>query len=578
MKQKIILKVLLCFSLFLSGQSFAQKYEAEDAELSNGAVRRTSTAASGGTYVAMNDGNILFSVQVQETGVYNMKIVFSQTYDNQKTQNLVVNNIAVGSASFPRTGTGPNPVFTDMSTMVSLTAGTNTIAITHSWGWVDIDYIELTKHQAIPFTINPDPVTPEPTESAVKLYSFLRNNFQQKTISGVMTGAVLTGNSPLPLFSQEEIAYIYGASGKRPALVGFDFMHSTGKNSEGIWFKAYSQATLSMAAELWKEGGIPIFCWHWKDPLQNEEAFYTELTTFDLTTAFTNSSYTEWDMNSSSYKAIIEDIDFVSGLLKQLQDGGIAVLWRPLHEASGTWFWWGAKGPEPCKALYKLMFDRMVNHHGLRNLIWVWTADGVDADWYPGDDYVDIIGRDFYYYPREKNHSSLIGEFETLKNVFGTNKMIALAENGSIPYPVEMQADNAHWSFFMPWYGDFARPIGGSNDNTADDWNLIMNDDYVITLEDMPGWQNYGTEVKNNKTTIQAMVYPTRVKDTVYVVYSNPHYSVSITDAAGRLISYIPAVNETTTISARNWNPGIFYLSVITGNGKRTFSVVKAVK
>ena len=576
MKQTITLKLLLCFFLFLSGQSFAQKYEAEDAELSDGAVKRNSTAASGGIYVAMmNDGNISFSVQVQESGAYNIKIVFSQTYDGYKAQNLVINSTTAGSISFLRTGPGPNPVFTDVTTIASLKAGANTIAITSSWGWVDIDYIELTKHQATPFTIDPDPVTPEPTEGAIKLYSFLRDNFQQKTISGVMTGTLLNGNTPLPLFSQEEVAYIYNSSGKKPALVGFDFMHSTGKKSEEIWFKAYSEATLSMATQLWEEGGIPIFCWHWKDPLQNQEAFYTEDTTFDLTTAFTNSSYTTWNTNSASYKAIMKDIDFVSGLLKQLQDKGIAVLWRPLHEASGTWFWWGAKGAAPCKALYKLMFDRMINYHGLHNLIWVWTSDGIDADWYPGDDHVDIIGRDFYYNPREKNHSSLIGEFETLKNVFGTNKMIALAENGSIPYPAEMQTDNANWLYFMPWYGNYARPVEGSDDNIAVDWDLIMNDDYIITLEDVPGWQNYGTKVEDNKTAIRAMVYPTRIKDVVYVVCPDVHYSISITDAGGRLISFVPAVSETTTISCRNWSPGIFYLSVITNNGKRTFPVIK---
>ena len=79
----------------------------------------------------------------------------------------------------------------------------------------------------------------------------------------------------------------------------------------------------------------------------------------------------------------------------------MALLWRPLHEASGKWFWWGAKGAAPCKALWNLMYDRMVNHHGLTNLIWVWNSDGADYEWYPGDDKVDILARDFYYYPRE---------------------------------------------------------------------------------------------------------------------------------------------------------------------------------
>jgi len=567
MKQKNTLRILLflCFSLLLSGQSFAQRYEAEDAAFSGGAVKRNSTAASGGAYVEMGEGNISFSVQVPEVGVYEMKIGFSQTSGATKTQNVEVNGKTVGSVTFPRSN-----LFTSVTTVVSLKAGANAIAITKSWGYVNIDYIELAKHQPVPFTIVPYPVIPEPDESALKLYSFLRNNFQEKTISGVMTGTLLgTNNTPLSLFNQAEVAYIYSASGKRPALVGFDFMHSTGRRSGETWFKAYSNATLSMATTLWEEGGIPAFCWHWKDPLQNQEAFYTDQTTFNLVSAFTNSNCTAWDTNSAEYKAIIKDIDIVSGLLKQLQDRGIAILWRPLHEASGGWFWWGAKGATPCKALYLLMFDRMVNHHGLYNLIWVWTTDGNDKSWYPGNDYVDIIGRDFYYEPRQANHASLIGEFEMLKNVYGTDKIITLSENGSVPYPDEMQTDNSNWSYFMPWYGGYVT----GNDNTVAAWNLIMNDDYIITLEDMPGWENY-TKVKDNKV-VPVLVYPTMVKDAVYVVCPDFPYSVLVADAGGRLVYFAPAVNETTTISCRGWESGVYYISVINGAGKRTVRVIR---
>ena len=572
MRKKNTFKILLflCFSLFLAGQSFSQRYEAEDAVLSGGAIKKNSAIASGGAYVEMVEGNISFSVQVPEAGVYEMKIGFSQTSGTYKIQNVGVNGKTVGSVTFLRSNS-----FTSVTTVVSLKAGANTIAITKSWGYVNIDYIELAKHQPVPFTIVPYPVTPEPDESALKLYKFLRDNFQEKTISGVMTGTLLSGNTPLALFNQAEVAYIYNASGKRPALVGFDFMHSTGRRSTETWFKAYSDATLSMATTLWEEGGIPAFCWHWKDPLQNQESFYTDETTFNIVSAFTNSSCTTWNPNSAEYKAIIKDIDIVSGLLKKLQDRGIAILWRPLHEASGGWFWWGAKGATPCKALYLLMFDRMVNYHGLHNLIWVWTTDGNDKSWYPGNDYVDIIGRDFYYTPRQANHASLIGEFETFKNVYGTDKIITLSENGSVPYPDEMQTDNANWSYFMPWYGGYARPVSGSNDNIAADWKLIMNDDYIITLEDMPGWENYTYTGIRDNTIAQTLVYPTMVKDAVYVVCPDFPYSVLVVDAGGRLVYFAPAVSETTTISCSGWEKGVYYISVINSNEKRTFRVIR---
>lgn len=138
------------------------------------------------------------------------------------------------------------------------------------------------------------------------------------------------------------------------------------------------------------------------------------------------------------------------------------------------------------------MFDLFVNTKGLHNLIWVWTTDeAADAiEWYPGDEYVDVVGRDYYYYPREANHSSLVGSFETVKDLFGGRKIITLSENGSVPYPDEMKADGANWSWFMPWYGDYAM-AGWANDNTAETWNTVMNNEYTITLEDMPGWDKY---------------------------------------------------------------------------------------
>ena len=78
----------------------------------------------------------------------------------------------------------------------------------------------------------------------------------------------------------------------------------------------------------------------------------------------------------------------------KLKAAGVPILWRPLHEAGGKWFWWGAKGADACKKLYDIMRDRLINHHKLDNLIWVWSTP--ESDWYPGNEKVDIIGYDNY--------------------------------------------------------------------------------------------------------------------------------------------------------------------------------------
>ena len=267
------------------------------------------------------------------------------------------------------------------------------------------------------------------------------------------------------------------------------------------------------------------------------EAFYTKssgntpYTEFSIGKAYDEST-DKWKTESDEYKAIMRDMEMIADSLLTLQKEGVAVLWRPLHEASGKWFWWGTDGAKPCVALYKLMFDLFVNKKGLHNLIWVWTTDeATDAlDWYPGDEYVDVVGRDYYYYPRESNHSSLVGSFETVKEMFGGRKIVTLSENGSVPYPDEMKADGANWSWFMPWYGDYAME-SWANDNNKESWKTVMNNEYTLTLEDMPGWDNYKIEEKHT-TGIKSVTAVSKQVASLSVIGKNLLISVPGSNSA----------------------------------------------
>ena len=185
--------------------------------------------------------------------------------------------------------------------------------------------------------------------------------------------------------------------------------------------------------------------------------------------------------NSSDYDLILRDIDAIAEELKRLQDADIPVLFRPLHEADGGWFWWGAKGAEPCKALYNLLFDRMTNEHGLNNLIWVWNS--VSSDWYPGNDVVDIVTIDVY--ADEGDHSSQSDGYNQLKSLSGDSKLIALGEVGNIPDPDEMRNDGAAWAYWVTWNGDF---IEGETNNPSDFKQQVFNSEYVLTLDEISGW------------------------------------------------------------------------------------------
>lgn len=332
-------------------------------------------------------------------------------------------------------------------------------------------------------------VTKDATEGAVKLYNFLKENYGSKTISGVQTGD-MTGS----LKTQLDVKAVYDKSDKYPALVGLDLLMATGHQSDESWFMSYTENSIKIAEELWKEGGIPAFTWHWK--VGKDSAFYTKDTNFDFTKGFLSGT-TTWDTSSETYKLLVADIDKISKHFQRLQTQGIAAIWRPIHEAAGGWFWWGSKGAEAYKALYALVYDRMVNTNGLKNLIWVWNIErdpaigydykALNGAWYPGDEYVDIIGVDIYNSAFDYN--SNVNSYNKIVSEMGTDKIIALTENGPIVTPDNMEKDKAVWSWWMPWYETWD---GGFVSQTSDEvWKTTMADERIITLDEMPGWGTY---------------------------------------------------------------------------------------
>jgi mannan endo-1,4-beta-mannosidase len=141
-------------------------------------------------------------------------------------------------------------------------------------------------------------------------------------------------------------------------------------------------------------------------------------------------------------------MDAIAVQLKKFSDAGIPVLWRPLHEADGGWFWWGAKGPKPFKALWRLFYHRLTDEHQLHNLIWVYS--GEKPDWYPGNDVVDIIGVDAY--PKEPG-DLLLPKWQKLQARFKGKKLVALTEFGGVPEVERMQAASVWWAYFVSWNG-----------------------------------------------------------------------------------------------------------------------------
>ena len=208
---------------------------------------------------------------------------------------------------------------------------------------------------------------------------------------------------------------------------------------------------------------------------------------------------------------MMRDMDLIADELLKLQEAGVPVIWRPFHEGAGNvgkynggtaWFWWGAgasitdatdedRCAEAYIAIWKLMYNYYTKTKGIHNLIWLWN--GQNAKFYPGDDYVDIIGDDIY---AQKDYSSQKSAFTTYQNM-NINVPVALSECGTIPTLENMKKDNAMWSFFMVW-NDGVNSAGGSdnfwnseNHNPMSHKLEVYNSTLAITLDDVGDLTTY---------------------------------------------------------------------------------------
>lgn len=321
---------------------------------------------------------------------------------------------------------------------------------------------------------------PNASNEAKRLMKFLSDQYGEKIISGQTSNEGHLGKE-FSVIKQE-------TDGKIPAILSLDFIDESASRRS----REKGPDVLDHARKFHELGGIITFMWHWNAPepylYDTEEnpwwsGFYTEHTNIDLAAIMDG-------RDPQGYDLLVKEMDEIALLLKELSDEKVPILWRPLHEASGGWFWWGDSGPEPFIQLWKLMYDRYVNIHQLDNLIWVWN--GQAKDWYPGDDYVDIIGEDIY--PEKHDYTSQIDRFVQAIDYTNERYMIVLSENGILPDPDLLIEDQVMWGYFTTWNGEFVVDEAGeySEEYTSKEMlRKVYLHESVLTLEDLPDLTTY---------------------------------------------------------------------------------------
>lgn len=534
------------------------RVEAETGVLTGVTIATATAGYSGTGYVTGLDADTdkIMLTFTAKAGLYDLSIGYSSPFGNKGIDFQV--NDEKGNGTLTQTSAGFKA--TNLGKFL-LKEGQNTITVFRGWGYYDVDYLLLTPTSAVLPTKPPKTlVDGQATASTKGLFGYLVDQYGSKVISA----------------QQDDVEYILEKTGKEPAIGSFDFIeYSPTRVQNGSKPGRTTEAIIDWAKK--GEGrGIISMMWHWNAPtdLINQapdklwwRGFYTDATTFNLATVLA-------DKNSDRYKLLLSDMDAIAVQLKKLQAADVPVLWRPLHEAPGGWFWWGAKGAGPFKELWQLMYDRLTNFHGLHNLIWVYTAtDTFNADWYPGDQYVDVVGLDIY----ADASSNMSGNWGSALTPFNGKKLVTLSETGNLPNADKIRGFGTWWSWFSVWTGtDYIKK------QSVDQLKTVFLDADVITRDELPNWRYVAPVITAVEPAFQLVVIGNPVQGEQVNLEIKGAESIPLTlrltDVMGHELTEQAVVPTSSFIRHQlilGTQPGVYFLRVSSEVGSKTLRIVK---
>ena len=498
--------------IMASGEN--QKIEFEDADITGEVTVEESAGASGGKCLKMtNSGTISIDFNVEKAGMYNI-ILYCGGIGGAKQQNLSINGVSQGAVGVPETD-GFEAV---KVSSIRLNEGKNTLLIEKSWGWSNFDYMEIEDASSIPISAaQTTPCDKNATAETKNLMSYL---------ASVYGNNILSGQQEIYMYGphdfEYEFEYLKDKTGHYPAIRGFDFL-----NCANILYGTEDETADRMIDWVKNKNGIVTASWHITVP-KKMAGYKVGDTNIDWGSATYDPKETDFVTSNVLKEGTVEReyylaaLEALAGQIKKLQDAGVPLIFRPLHEAeggggeTGSWFWWGKEGSAVYKELWKLTYKTLTEDYGLHNIIWEWNSYNftTSADWYPGDEYVDIIAYDKYSctkYLEENNwqasyehdDSAISPIFYGIMEKYNNAKMVAMAENDCFSTVENLTTEKAGWLYFCTWYD------GGSENNnfltnplfnTLEDTIEMYQSDYCITLDELPA-DLYSNEIKPVQTT-----------------------------------------------------------------------------
>ena len=287
------------------------------------------------------------------------------------------------------------------------------------------------------------------------------------------------------------------ASGSYPALFGWDIskIGQRAFNIDSVDFEKMK----AWIREAYQMGGINTVSWHIDNPVTGGDSWDITPAVYSILPGGDNH---EWYRGKLDLFA-----DFLNDLI--VDGNQVPVIFRPFHEHTGNWFWWGRGNctAEEYTALWQFTVKYLKNEKGIHHLLYAYSTDRFKSekdylDFYPGDDFVDVLGYDDYHSIKTLDEKpELIRQLTTIVELAEEKgKIAALSESGFETIPVDdwwttvllegLTSDSTarKISYCMMWRNAWPNhhyaPYEGHS--SAADFRKFKEDPYILFLDEVP--------------------------------------------------------------------------------------------
>lgn len=275
------------------------------------------------------------------------------------------------------------------------------------------------------FAARPQPSDPKATPEAVKMYQEMLK-LQQK---GMMFGhqdALAYGTS---WYAEEGRSDVKDVCGDHPAIFGWELGHlelGDKYSLDSVFFDNIRKGI----QDAHKMGGFNTISWHFRNVL-------TGGTSWDVSSKKTVAAMIPGGEKHEEYKKYLDILATFMLSLKTEKGTLIPVFFRPFHEHTGSWFWWGKNlcSVDEYKTLWRFTVNYLRNEKNIHHLLYAYSTDRFNSEEeylerYPGDDLIDMVGFDLY--DRSPEYAATLGNCAKMvtKIAAEKGKIVAVTEAG----------------------------------------------------------------------------------------------------------------------------------------------------